>query len=365
VPIAEDPRGDRIFSAKLPKFWGPVSQSPVVRVRDVAICLTGQSDGDVEEYRTRPPVASPILGRNPYRYEEYDPGPFDLGRGLVIDRLSNEDADLVMNACMPRGHNFSPHRQFGQRYTFVRAYGPEEFAERPYRWDPDGLITDAFMMSRLVRDNAYSTEYAARIIDYDDGEQVVVPALTVESAHAYRLRRNRDWLDDEDAKAVRALLACWWALDDALPERCRRAAWRIEYASWLRWGDVVLPILVSGLEALLKTERGFATRQFKTRVPMLAEEAGVDGVTHDLCERIYDTRSEWVHGARVRLFAGPAEGHADGEAGPHSGEEADRFAEIRLMQDVLRAAVRRAVEDEDFRRVFGSDDAIRSRWPLA
>lgn len=39
-------------------FFGPASPSPVVRVRDVAICLTGQSDGDVEEYRLRPPIAS-------------------------------------------------------------------------------------------------------------------------------------------------------------------------------------------------------------------------------------------------------------------------------------------------------------------
>ena len=111
------------------------------------------------------------------------------------------------------------------------------------------------------------------------------------------------------ASAARSLRSRWRRQrgGGSWSRSCTLAAWRVEYASWLRWGDVVLPILVSGLEVLVKTERGFATRQFKTRVPMLAEEVGVEGVTDDLCERMYDTRSEWVHGARVRLFAGPAE----------------------------------------------------------
>ena len=169
--MADVPNDDPIFSAELPHFFGPVSESPVVRVRDVAVCLTGQSDGDVTEYRSRPPVASPILQRERDRFTEYEPGPFVLGRGLSIERLPKDEADLVMNACTPRGHYFAPIRQFGQRYTFVRAYGPAEYAERPYRWDPGGLITDALMMSRLVRDNAYSTEYAARVLDYADGRR--------------------------------------------------------------------------------------------------------------------------------------------------------------------------------------------------
>lgn len=351
-------------------FFGPVSEAPVMQVRDVAICLTGQGDGDVDEYRRRPPVAAPVLRRDGARLVEHDPGPFDLGRGLTIDRLGHDEAGLVMNACTPRGHNFAPHRQFGQRYSFVRTYGAEEYEARPYRWDPDGLITDALMVSRLVRDNAYSTEFAARIIDHADGARVVAWAPTGESKHVYRLRRDRDWLDYEDAVALRGLLAQWWTFGDELPERVRRAAWRVEYASWLRWGDLALPILVSGLEALLKTERGRATSQFKTRVPALAAEVGVDGVTNELCERMYDTRSEWVHGARVRLFASGSEAErqreaGEGAGGPQDDEESDRFVEIRLVQDVLRAAVRRAIEDAVFRAIFESDAAIQDRWPFA
>ena len=39
----------------------------------------------------------------------------------------------------------------------------------------EALISDALAMSRLILDNGYSTEYAARIFDYSDGEQQVMP----------------------------------------------------------------------------------------------------------------------------------------------------------------------------------------------
>lgn len=351
----------RVTSAVLPRFVGPPTNAPVVKVRDVAICLTGQSDGDADEYRSHPPIASPILRRDS---TEHDPGPFDLGRGLRIDRLDADESDLVMNACMARGHHFVPIRQYGQRYSFVREYGPDEHEERPYRWDPGGLITDASMLSRLVRDNAYSTEYAARIIDHEDGEQVVAYYPATESARVYRLRRDRDWLDHCEAGQLRRLLEAWWRAADSLPPRVRRASWRMEYASWLRWGDLVLPVLVGGLEALVKTDRHGATRQFTQRVPALAAAVGVEGVTPDLCAALYDTRSEWVHGAHVRLFATGAVAereHLEGDVdeGPKTSEEHDRFADIRLIQDTLRAAVRRAVEDEDFRDAFATDQAVR------
>ena len=43
--------------------------------------------------------------------------------------------------------------------------------------------------------------------------------------------------------------------------------------------------------------------QFTKRVPALAGELGVDGITPEFCERMYDARSEWVHGTHVRLFS--------------------------------------------------------------
>lgn len=78
--------------------------------------------------------------------------------------------------------------------------------------------------------------------------------LTAESKVAYRLRRDREWLDPEEGVELRNLLAAYWSAGE-LPARVRRATWRAEYASWLMWGDVVIPMLTGGLEALLKTHR--------------------------------------------------------------------------------------------------------------
>ena len=78
-----------------------------------------------------------------------------------------------MNACVQRGHYFVRARQFDQRYSLIREIDPAD-AERRVAWDPDSVLRDALMFARLVRDNAYSTEWAARITDYDDGQQMIM-----------------------------------------------------------------------------------------------------------------------------------------------------------------------------------------------
>jgi hypothetical protein len=259
-----------------------------------------------------------------------------------------------MHACTPRGHYFVPVRPFGQVYAFVRDLDPESEETRAFRWDDEeGTLYDALSLSRLVRDNGYSTQYAARITDYEDGEQRVMYRPGSESDFVYRLRQDREWLDREEGAELRDLLAARWAAD--IPPRVRRAMWRMEWATWLRWADLMVPVLVSGLECLVKTEMHPATRQFVVRVPMLAEAVGVEGVDRDLCRRLYSARSDWVHGSPVALFS-----RQDG--GPETDEQREVLAEVARLQDTLRAAVRLCIEDEACREVFADDDAIRSRW---
>jgi hypothetical protein len=343
-----------------PGFFGPITEAPVCRVRDVLICATDASvEFTAEEITDHPPIASPRLLR-----EEGESSPVDLGRGVRIDRLADEEAELVMNACTPRGHYFSPIRQFGQRYSFVLDVDLAEQEERPFQWDRDGIIWDALTLSRLVRDNGYSTRYAARIADYEDGMQTVVYTLAAESKHVYRVRRDREWLDPLEGLELRELVSAYWAAEDQLPSRVVRAMGRTEYASWLKWGDLVLPTLVGGLEALLKTERHGSTQQFVARVPALAEELEIAGVDAAFCERIYDARSEWVHGTHVRLFAtGQEAQETEGHQGPETADQWSVFQEIACVQDVLRLTVRRCIEDAEFRGIFSDADAIRSRWP--
>jgi hypothetical protein len=39
------------------------------------------------------------------------------------------------------------------------------------------------------------------------------------------------------------------------------------------------------------------------------------------------------------------------------------LGEIAKLQDLLRAAVRRCLEEPAFREIFTSDEAISERWP--
>ena len=278
----------------------------VVQVRDVLICTPSDAEVSPDESRAHPSIASLVL---PMSGEESPP--VELGRGLRIDRLADDEEALVMNACMPRGHFFAPIRQFRQRYTFVRNIDLDAWDENRFNWDSDGFLSDAVMMSRLIRDNACSSALAARIADFTDGEQTVAFTVGAESKVAYRLRNDRDWLDAAEGAALRELLRAFWSIESELPSRVRRALWRTEYASWLKWGDLANSTLVAGLEALLKTEQFKATRQFRSRVPALADELGLDGFTPEFCEEIYGARSEWVHGARVRLFTSGLERQYD------------------------------------------------------
>jgi len=345
---------------------GPLNAGAIVRARDLIVCAGDPSlDVPIEEVYAHPPIGWD-------RHPGVDDGRFgetvdaiDLGGGISIEELDRDTAELVMNACTPRGHYFVPVRQFGQRYSFVRQVPLNELEEHHYAWDTDGTLDDALTLSRLVRDNGYSTQYAARLLDYEDGQRCVVYTHRDDKS-IWRLHRNREWLDAAEGRELAALLAAYWDCRERLPPRVRRAMWRMAYAPRMRWADMVLPILVGGIEALLKVGRGELTRQFKKRVPALAADVGIDGLGEDLAARLYHGRSDWVHGSHVQLFVGEGAG-----ADPPAEEERERLqssdergalAEVALLQDVLRAAVRRAIEDAGFRQVFAADETIAERW---
>jgi hypothetical protein len=347
---------------------GPPTQAPIVRVRDLVICAGDPSNHiPIEEVYAHPPIGwDRHPGVDDERFGE-TVDTIDLGRGIAIEDLDRDTVELVMNACTPRGHYFVPVRQFGQRYSFVKEVPLNELDERHYAWDTDGTLDDALTLSRLVRDNGYSTEYAARLLDYEDGQRCVVYVLHREDKAIWRLRRDREWLDAAEGRELAALLAAYWECREQLPPRVRRAMWRMAYAPRIRWADMVIPILVGGIEALLKIGRRDLTQQFKKRAPALAADVGIDGLSEDLAERLYDGRSDWVHGSHVQLFAGPSTGAEtpteEEPEGPQSSDERSAFAEVALLQDVLRGAVRRAIEDAEFRQVFAVDEAIAERWP--
>jgi hypothetical protein len=251
-----------------------------------------------------------------------------------------------------------PVKQFGQMYSFVRDVDVADLDPR-WTWNTNSAITDAVAMSRLVLDNGYSTEYAARIFDHANGEQQIMPAFSSAQA-TYRVRRTRDWLSDAEADKLRTLLSRYWEVRDELPDRVALALWQAEYAVSVRWLDVIAPVLVVAFEALVNTSKDLVTRQFVERVPAVTEEVGAP-LTATLCEKMYDARSRWVHGSRVPLY--PRKQRKDEpEAGPTDDQQRAAVDRIAKTQDSLRAVLRRCIEDGDFRSIFA--EAIKRRWPV-
>lgn len=284
----------------------------------------------------------------------------DLGHGLSLVRLSHDEAELVMNASSPRGHFYIPVRQFGQRYSFVSEVDLAAYQERPFGWDTDQRLGASIAMSRLVRDSAHCAEFAGRLIDYEDGEQQVVPLYGFEFRLAYRLKQDRGWLDAAEAAELAALVDAYLSVEPNWPTRVRRAINSCDRASQLPYLSESQPRLVTGLEALLSTHSTQLTKLFRERVYALAQDLGIEGLSKTLLDRMYKARSQAYHGSEVRLFSGDPEA----PRGVLSPSQQRAVNETILLQQVLRSAVRKTIEDADFRALFDDDAAIRDRWPV-
>jgi hypothetical protein len=116
-----------------------------------------------------------------------------------------------------------------------------------------------------------------------------------------------------------------------------------------------LNLVVIGLESLLNTNRVQLTRQIVTRIPLLAAEVGVNDVDEAFADEMYDHRSRAAHGEQVPLpSAAPEQAFGGGQI------DAEYLARVALLQDVRRAATRKAIEDPAFAAVF-ADDAVDLR----
>lgn len=218
-------------------------------------------------------------------------------------------------------------------------------------WDPDQVLATVHQLSRLVIDHAHGLEWAARV-EYASGEmRAVRPQEFGSGRWAYRFNPDtRHWLDRHDAKQLLDLMANFWAAEPALSPRLRRALWMCEYMTHVRWLEYAIALMVTALESLLSTSRHHVTHQFQNRVVALAAEVGCP-VSEGLARRAYALRSSAWHGEPVPLDQPPPE-HA------RAAEEA------AILQRVLRAALRRAIDDPGFRGHFDDDAAVDARWPI-
>ncbi|MFN8133343.1 MAG: hypothetical protein U0R70_17505 [Solirubrobacteraceae bacterium] len=289
--------------------------------------------------------------------------PVELGRDMRLTTgLAGREAERIMDACEPRGENFKPARQFGCRYAFVRDLPAAAYEQHYTHWDHDQVLLAGFTLSRLVLDNAYSTEYAARIVEFSDGRVQISPGpVNLEGALAYRAHSGRDWLDADEARQLAALLAAFWEREGSLPERVSNAIWLAEQSARRKYDFDALMTVIAGLEALLNTGPRQNTKQFVMRVPRLAAGGGVSGISQGMARRLYNRRSEPAHGRRLTLIPTPQPGVP---APQHAEQMAAALRELALLQDVLRAAVRRCIEDPDFSAHFADDEGVRAQWPV-
>lgn len=314
-----------------------------IRVRDILVIPSPGHRADPQEWLDHPAVDAAV----------------DLGNGVYLERLTGDDvAEQVIHASIPRGLNFDATRQFGQLYSFWREV-PEGEWEQPsfFNWDPDAHLSQAVAISRLVLDNAHGFEFAGRVFDRSDGRRRIAPLTGHEGRVVYRTRKSRFWFTTQEAAELSALLAQYRRCHDALPDRVRRALWQVDRGCYSRYITEAATHIVTGFEALVNTGRAEpATVQFTRRARALADELGIE-TSGRYWSWVYDVRSRIVHGAEGRLVAPVGWDETDAEP------PAD-VAKIAKAQNVLRAAVRRAIEDQAFRDVFDSDESVRLRWPL-
>lgn len=271
-----------------------------------------------------------------------DGTPFEISDFVVIERLGSGVADRLMDECTPG--NLKATRQYGERYSFVRRDAPTDL---PYDWDPDQEITSAIALSRLVRSNAYSTQFAVRSVDYGTTEKFI-PLHGEGAFYGYTIDPSRrDWLDIEEGTELRELCADYRSNSVDWEARERRAFRLCEESARKPYVDDTAMATVTGLEALLHTKRKHSTKQFVERSVHLADRLGAVGYTRDVAEAVYDLRSAAVHGSDL-----------------DSADDEQVRTQVSATQDLLRTTVATIVREPKFGEIFRSTERIRAEFPI-
>jgi len=272
-------------------------------------------------------------------------GRFQLTSDLYIEKLDSVASNIVLDFGIPVGYEvMKPVRQYAYFYALVRQLpGPASIHE----WDTDQRLQTAVALSRLVRPTSISFRHAARLHYGDDGSlKSAYPAwLTGVDPDSWLAPENnyRDWLIETEMEQLKALLNA--SSLSVLPVRLSRALWYYEYASRTYFGEIRWVTVCVALESMLHTSRGYSTRQFVERLPVMASNLGVP-LTVQEAETAYDMRSRLSHGGATGKLA-PA--------------EEQLYLKLELA---LRMALKEAILNPTFAMIFADENSIRSKWPI-
>jgi hypothetical protein len=254
-------------------------------ITDIVVIAAHHNDGDWSE---GPPAGDP---------------PVQLLPDLRLMRLPTEEAHTYQQACEPRHFNYeAADPGGGHRYAFIRHPAPAASVQTLHNFDIDDVLHLAIALSRYFVLNGHCTETAVRRIEGMEPSLVISAVLPTNRFYAWRvLDGSRAYLTQQDAQQLGPLLATLIRDRERLPPRIWNAIWFCEESFRTRFTEVACVDVVTAMESLLKVGRHRATAQFTTRVPALAREVGVAGITRRMADAFYARRSRSVHGRRVRV----------------------------------------------------------------
>jgi len=262
---------------------------------------------------------------------------------IFIDKLPREESLKVFSACEPKGYNFSPQRQFGQLYSFIRVNAPES---PPLEWDSDERLQLCIGLSRIIHPTTISFEYSSRVRYENNNILDIIPGpITGFGAKTWVTREeHRNWLTESEGEELSSLFQTYIKVN--LPKRVKGSLWYLEYAFRSYFVDLRWPLVCIGLEYLIHTDLYQSTKQFTFRTAKMAEEVGISSFNEDKAKEAYAMRSTLVHGQLLR--------------------ELEEY-NLKLYEEIeglLRMVIKKAIFDSAFAEIFLSDEKIKEKWPI-
>jgi hypothetical protein len=295
------------------------------------------------------------IGAGPTHFQEAN-GPalivkdgerFSLSDDIWIERLDESLAKKVQKACEPPHYNIGTQEYDRHLYAFVQRVADVE--HRPY----EGLETlhAVLALSRLIHPTSVGDRYCAKIFHYGlpDSSIYAVQYRGI-SPDIFLGAKQRDWLSAEDGKTLRGLMP-WLSKEKPMHHRVHRAYWYHEYVMRSSMLDIRLPLVATGLEALINTSEHSSGTQFHVRVAQLAAASGI-AFSETEAKKAWKLRSKLAHAEAFLYGLGtvlPANEHND---------------LYEKLEAILRSTVLRCLLSESFGDRFRDKDAVDAHWPL-
>lgn len=263
---------------------------------------------------------------------------------------------------------FHPTRQFGTNFALInqRPAKPDE-----YNWDPDQRLGELVALSRIVHSSATSFDYCARLTRTGDSEWDIIPAGGESSAYT---NNPRSFLRLGEWQAT-ARLVEKWRTQKLVPRvakgRVANALWWRERAAREYYSEARWPFLVTAIESLVKIwgkrPRFGSTDNFVRGMRMLAKSLRRP-YTQREAKKAYEIRSTHTHGGRwpvnfVALYRIKSRR-------PQTLLNDRRRVELQgrlydKTEAILDAALRKAIEDDGFGKLFLDNDLLANHLKTA